>query len=148
MEKGKLSWCLKQKRGISIIDINNELSKSYINRAIDDFNNLKKQNKVWKVIFSYYICYNSFTSLLYKYGIKSEIHSCTIGLMDLFDLLKDKKDFFNKLKEERENVQYYLKEPIKINIDEIKNFLDIIKLELDEVNQNKINLVLNKIKNE
>lgn len=146
MEKNKLNWCLKQKRGISLIDINKNLSNSYLKRAEEDLLMLEKQNKVWRVIFSYYILYNSFTSILYRYGIKSEIHSCSVELISLFDNLKSYKDFFKDLKESREDVQYYLTEPEEIDLNKIKVFLQLVKIELNEINTNKINNILKNFK--
>jgi len=147
MEGGKLQWCLNQNRGISLIDYNKNIAFDYMFRAKDDLKNLSKQNNTWKVIISYYICYNSFTAVLYSYGIKSEIHSCTIELLKLFDNLHDFVDFFENLKELREDVQYYLKESDFEKIETVKKFVNFCMLELDELNQNKIDLIRDKISN-
>lgn len=140
MKKGnKIKWCLNQKKGIELIEANLNLSKSYLERAKKDLINLEKQEDiVWKVIISYYVCYNLFYSILFRYGIKSEIHSCTIELLELFENLKEYKEFLAELKEQRTNVQYYLKEAEKIDLDKIKEFLAKCELELNEVNEDKI----------
>lgn len=147
MEKNKITWCLKQKRGISFIKPNIIISENYFNRARIDLNNLNNQDDVWKIIVSYYICYNAFYSILIRYGIKSEIHSCTLELLNYFEYIKKYYDFFDDLKEQRTNVQYYLKEPGKINFLEIKTFVDYCELELSEVNQSKIDELRNKLEN-
>ncbi len=138
-KENKIKWCLKQKKGIELIEANLNLSKSYLERAKKDLINLEKQDDVvWKVIISYYVCYNSFYSILFRYGIKSEIHSCTIELLELFDNLNEYKEFLEELKDQRTNVQYYLKEPKDIDLNKIKEFLDTCELELNEVNETKI----------
>ncbi len=123
-----LSWCKKQKRGISLIELNDNLSKSYLKEAHESFHAYFKNVGKWKVITGYYSCYNAFYSILMKCGIKSEIHDCTIKLMSLFDF--DKKDiaFLEDLKSKRIDAQYYLKETKFQDDLKIKNF--ILKCEL------------------
>ena len=134
----KIKWCLKQKKGIKLIKPNENLSINYLKRAKSDYNNLKNQDSVWKIIISYYICYNSFYSILIRCGIKSEIHSCSIYLLNFFDDLKPYYNFIEELKELRTNVQYYLKEPEEINLKKIHEFLQLCDLELNELNNEKI----------
>lgn len=134
----KLSWCLKQKKGITIQKPNKIIAQDYIQRAKNDFLIIGKQNPVWEVIIAYYTCYNAFYAVLTRFGIKSEIHSCTIHLLIFFKYLKEHISFIELLKENRENTQYYLKKPKKIDIKKIKKFIDLCELELEEVNQNKI----------
>ena len=52
-----------------------------------------------------------------KWGIKSEIHDCSIELMDLFGFSEEEKNFLIELKNKRINCQYYLKED---NINEVE----------------------------
>ena len=135
----QIKWCFKQKNGIDLIKPNLNLAYAYFERAKADFYELKKQNPVWKAIISYYVCYNAFYSLLTRYGIKSEIHSCTLLLMCYFQGIKRYHPFLKQLKENRSNTQYYLKEPENINIKKIKEYLIICENELLETNQQKIN---------
>jgi len=74
----KLKWCAKQSKGIKLIKINNNLSEAYIKEADETFDNMIRTKGNWKTILAYYSCYNALYSLLIKYGIKSEIHDCTI----------------------------------------------------------------------
>lgn len=122
------NWCKKQKKGVSLIEGNNNLSKSYLDEAHESFQAYLKNTGKWKVITGYYSCYSAFYSILMKCGIKSEIHDCTIKLMSLFDFNKEDIDFLEDLKSKRIDAQYYLK-----NLDfqddlKIKKF--IIKCEL------------------
>jgi len=139
----KLNWCFKQKKGIKIIEPNEIISKNYLSRAKNDLENISKQDKIWKVIFSYYICYNSIYAVLMRYGIKSEIHSCSIELLKLFENLKTFRDFLKGLKEQRTNVQYYLKEPKDVDTNKVRDFLEACELEIYEINNDKINELKN-----
>jgi uncharacterized protein (UPF0332 family) len=141
----KLNWCKKQNKGIKKINPNMNISLNYIKRAKLDLENIKNQNKVWNVIVSYYACYNALYAVLIRYGIKSEIHSCSIELMNYFKEISTYKLFIEDLKENRQNTQYYLKEPNKVNQDKVKSFIDKCELIIDECNESKISSVISKI---
>ncbi len=141
----KIRWCLKQQKGIILIKPNINLSESYLKRAKSDLQNIKKQDSVWEVIISYYACYNALYSLLIRYGVNSEIHSCNIELLRLFEKLKPYYQFLTDLKENRINTQYYLKKPRITDINKISTFIDLCELEIIECNQEKIDLFKNKI---
>ncbi len=141
----KIIWCLKQKKGIKLVQPNKNISNSYIFRAESDLQNIKNQNNIWKVIVSYYACYNALYSVLIKYGLKCEIHDCSIALMQYFNYLKHWKKFMKNLKENRLNTQYYLEKPEAVNLTDIKKFVNFCKLELSEINKNKIENIRNKI---
>ncbi|MEA2003961.1 MAG: hypothetical protein U9O53_03295 [archaeon] len=49
------------------------------------------------MITAYYACYNALYSILMKCGIKSEIHDCTIELMDFFDFEAKDIEFITQL---------------------------------------------------
>lgn len=133
----KLSWCLKQKDGIKLVEPNENLSKAHMERAKSDLKIIEKQDKVWKVVVSYYAYYNAFYAVLLKFGIKCEIHSCTIHLLGYFENLKGFQDFLGDLKDNRTDTQYYLKEPRKIDSSKIKEFINLCELEILEFNQDK-----------
>ncbi len=134
----QLKWCLKQAKGIKIIQPSKNLSDSYLKRAKSDQKNIEKQNSIWKVIISYYACYNALYALLIRYGIKSEIHSCSILLTQYFERLKRFAGFLEDLKENRINTQYYLKKPKSPNPETINEFINMCELEVIECNQKKI----------
>lgn len=136
-----LNWCKKQKRGISLISPNDNLSKSYLKEAHESFFAYLKNVGKWKVITGYYSCYNGLFSILMKCGIKSEIHDCTIKLMNLFNFTKEEISFLEDLKSKRVDAQYYLKE-IEFKDDlKIKKFILKCELILRDLNLEKINEV-------
>lgn len=120
----KLDWCKDKKNGIKIIEENENLAKSYMNKSK---NSLKTMNSTpsedWKIVTAYYTCYQALYALLQKVGIKSEIHDCTIELMSFFSFSKDDIELIKSLKEKRINAQYYVTENVKLkNEDRVKDF--------------------------
>jgi len=82
-----LSWCFKQKDGIKIIEINDNLTKSYIKMAEDSLGTMNRErhfNLRFAISACYYSMYYSLYAVCMKIGIKCEIHSCTIELMKKF----------------------------------------------------------------
>jgi uncharacterized protein (UPF0332 family) len=138
MNLGKIKWCMCQKKGIELIDLNLNLSKAYIDEADETLENVFLAKGKWKIITSYYACYNALYSILMKSGIKSEIHECSIELMYLFDFSEEDVIFLKNLKEDRIKVQYYLK---KINLKDeckVKKFILKCKIILNDLNNQKI----------
>jgi hypothetical protein len=74
----KLNWCLKQKRGIKLIELKPHLSISYLKEAEETLENVFSTKGKWKIITAYYACYNAFYSILMKCGIQCEIHDCNL----------------------------------------------------------------------
>jgi len=143
----KIDWCLKQKKGIKIVEPNDKLSKSYINEALSDLETIEKVNEKWKVITSYYSCYNALYSILMKIGIKCEIHDCTIALMEILEFDPLDIDFMQSLKEKRINAQYYLESSdLFIDKKKISDFVIKCKKILSLLNDNKINEIRIKLK--
>lgn len=139
----KIKWCLGQMNGIKIISPNIKTSNEYMARAKLDFQSINIQNPVWKVIIAYYSCYNAFYAVLQRYGIKSEIHTCTIELMKYFSDLEPFQEFIKKLRDNRQNTQYYLKEPEEIEIVKIEEFINKCYKEIERCNNDKIAQVHN-----
>jgi len=143
----KIKWCFKQKAGIKIIEPNERISEEYLKESSEDFEMITKSNPKWRVISSYYSCYNALYSILMKCGLKCEIHDCSLELMRFFDFTENEIDFLNNLKEERINVQYYLKNPgLNIKINSILEFTHKCKNILISLNDNKINEIRKKLK--
>lgn len=98
----KLDWCKKKKEGIEIVEPNENLAESYMNKSE---NSLKTMNTTpaedWKITTAYYSCYQALYALLRRTGIKSEIHDCTIELMQFFDFTEEDIEFLKKLKDKR-----------------------------------------------
>lgn len=76
----KIDWCIKKKRGIELIEPNNNLAEAYLLKAENALLSMKANegNTDWEVSSSYYAMYFSVYAILMKIGVKSEIHSCTI----------------------------------------------------------------------
>ena len=146
MEKDKLNWCKNQKKGIKLIDKKEHLSDSYIREADETLDNMLKITGKWKLITAYYSSYNALYSILMKCGIKCEIHSCSIECMILFDFENEEIEFIKKLKEDRIQAQYYLKEKILNDENKIKEFVLKCKIILNGLNSKKIEEIRNKIK--
>lgn len=107
---------MKQKYGIELVDPNVNMSKSMLNMAkksIEELENVK--TPIWIASISYYIFYYSLYSLMLKFGVKCEIHSCSLKFMENFlmgwydkqDLVQIKKAF-----SARNNLQYYSNRPV------------------------------------
>jgi uncharacterized protein (UPF0332 family) len=148
MNKEKISWCCRQKSGIEVIDVKDKISENYLKEAEESLDVCSKIEGKWKTISGYYACYNALYSILMKCGIKSEIHDCTIELMDLFGFSEEEKSFLIDLKNKRINCQYYLKEDNVSGIEEIKNFILKCKEILIGLNKDKIDEIRRVIENE
>lgn len=144
----KIKWCLGQKRGIELIEPNENLSQAYLADADDSMGTMDRVQGKWEIITAYYACYNAFYALLMKAGIKSEIHDCTLALMSLFDFTAEQRKYLNDLKKNRINVQYYLKKPTKINTQEIKSFVVACKTIIGILNPEKISTIRELVKND
>ena len=147
MKIKSISWCLKQNKGIKLITPNSNLSNSYVKDADNSLEAMDINKGKWKIIVAYYSCYNMLYALLMKAGIKSEIHDCTISLMNLFGFEKNQIIFISNLKKKRINVQYYLKEE-RIDVRRIKSFVLVCKEKLLNLDESKINKIRGLVKND
>lgn len=120
----KLDWCFNKNKGIEIVEPNPDLAESYMEKSL---NALKTMNSTpaedWKIVAAYYTCYDALYALLRKCGLKSEIHDCTIEIMNFFGFTEGDKKFMEDLKEKRINAQYYVTEEVKLEeVDRVKDF--------------------------
>ena len=135
----KIGWYRQQKKGIEVIEPNNNLCGAYFADAEDSLLVLEQISGKWQVIAAYYACYNSVYALLMKAGIKCEIHDCTIKLMDLIsDFDAEDKSFLSELRDKRIQNQYYLKREKLDDPKRIKSFVSKCKkiaedLAVDEI---------------
>ena len=147
MNFNQIKWCLKQNKGIKLVEPNESISQDYLKESLSDFNMIEKVNQKWKTITAYYSCYNSVYAILMKIGIKCEIHDCTIALMELLGFDEEEIKFLDSLKKERINVQYYLKaSSLSIVKNQVSEFLDKCKEIIRGMNDDKINEIRAKIK--
>lgn len=153
-----LKWCCKQKEGIKLININDNLSQGYIKmaeNAIGTMNREKNLNLQFSISACYYSMYYSLYAVLIKIGIKCEIHACTLEFMNqLLQNFYSKDDFriINKAFKSRDMAQYYVdkivpKEDINFIISNAPYFLSKSKEILSKLNEKDINEIRLKIKN-
>lgn len=64
MNKEKLTWCIRQNKGIRLIDLKPHLSKSYMNEADETLENVHPAKGKWKLITAYYACYSALYSIV------------------------------------------------------------------------------------
>lgn len=146
MNKEKLTWCIRQNKGIRLIELKPHLSKSYMNEADETLENVFAAKGKWKLITAYYACYSALYSILMKCGIKCEIHDCTIELMSLFDFTEDEIDFMADLKDDRIQAQYYLKNLRLKSENDVKAFILKCKTVLNGLNSEKIDFIRESVK--
>ena len=130
----KVKWSLNQKKGLSLIDPNDNLSKEYYSEALETLQELEDVKGKWKVIMAYYSCYNALYSVLMKIGIKCEIHDCSIEMIKLIEGFNEEDyEFLSELKDKRIKVQYYLKKEELQKLDEVKTFVWKVKEVLNDL---------------
>ena len=108
----KLNWCCKQKKGIELIEPNTNLCKEYFEKAENALKAVKslEGNNEWQISSAYYSMYFSLYAILMKIGIKSEIHICSIELMNTILISYFSNEDYNLLKKSfkaRNDTQYY-----------------------------------------
>jgi hypothetical protein len=111
-----IGWCKNQKRGIKLVEPNDDLFEEYVRTAeetLEVLRSIKGKSRVWLAATKYYCEYFAVYSLLRKAGIKCEIHDCTISLCYLLESLKIVPRGYaaqlNADKQLRIDNQYYLK---------------------------------------
>lgn len=117
-----LSWCMKQKNGIKIVEPNENLMKGYFLKAKNSLDAMwrEKGNIEWQVAAAYYAMYFSVYAILAKIGITCEIHSCTVKLAKLF-LSENDITILETAKTLRNRIQYYVTKQ-----DERTGYLELI----------------------
>lgn len=111
----KLEWCKEKKDGIRIVEPNQNLAESYMEKSNDSVKTMETApSEDWKIVGGYYACYQAVYSLLQRIGIKSEIHDCTIEMMEFLPFSEEEIEFVKELKEKRENAQYYVTEETRL----------------------------------
>jgi len=119
-----LKWCLRQKKGIRIIEPNALIASDYLKKSDGSLQMMSTVNaEEWRIVGAYYACYESLYALLMKAGIKSEIHDCSIALMSFFGFDGKDIDFMKKLKQKRIDAQYYLKKVTLSEENTVKDFV-------------------------
>lgn len=140
-----IEWCKKQ--GMKLIEPNDNLSEEYYKNAEETLRviNLIKNSgsNMWLATQKYYTEYLAAYSLLMKIGIKSEIHSCTIEIVQLLEKEKIIDFEFSKILEEDKELridnQYYLKNrPVDFDSKKLSDILLKIRNILDNITDTDI----------
>jgi len=151
---GKISWCKKQSKGIKLVNPSDNLSEEYYKNAEESLRVLRNiqgtESNMWLATTKYYVEYFAVYSILMKIGIKSEIHDCTIALVEFLEeegvIESGTSTMLEKDKDLRIENQYYLKnKPVNINFDKLSEFLLFIKDSLDKLDVEKINDIRTKL---
>ena len=151
-----LHWCKKQKQGIEIISPNDNLAEEYYQNAEETLRviNLIKNSgsNMWLATQKYYAEYLAAYAILMKIGVKSEIHTCTIVLIEFLEKQNIIPFSFSKQltddKQLRIDNQYYLKNrPVPIDGKSLAHLLLTVRNVLDTLSQEKISEIREIIKN-
>lgn len=149
-----IDWCKKQ--GMKLIDPNDNLAEEYYKNAEETLRvtNLIKDSgsNMWLATQKYYTEYLAAYALLMKFGIKSEIHSCTIEVIKILEKEKIIQLSLSKIlehdKELRIDNQYYLKNrDVDIDSKKLSDMLLHIRKILDTINDQNIEHIRKIIKN-
>ncbi len=121
----KLDWCKNKKRGIKIVNPNENLARSYMEKSENSLKMMvSAPSEDWRIVGAYYACYQALYSLIQRVGVRCEIHDCTIELMEFFPFSDKEIGLIRELKEKRENAQYYVTDETRLKkVDEVKDFV-------------------------
>ncbi len=108
----QIKWCLNKKKGIELVEPNDNLREAYLIKADEALETLRTSKiKDWQLTTAYYAIYHSLYSLLMKIGVKCEIHSCTIEFAKRFlkkYLSAEDFELIDKAFSARIDSQYYV----------------------------------------
>ena len=159
MNDENLIWCLRQKRGVRIIEPNANLSKAYLKKAISALNTMTAVVKInetdWVNTTAYYARYFALYALLMKIGVKSEIHDCTINIANLLSdnciLTPNLVEDIAKAKQTRIDTQYYVENEqnpkvIQRNVEAARKFVLETEKIMDNMKTEQIDAVRAQLK--
>lgn len=146
MPHNTIEWCFRQKKGIRLIEPNENLTKAYIKKAKGSLHTMDAALQIdetdWVITTAYYARYFALYALLMKLGIKSEIHDCSIAIAQLLathgilhqNLVSD----ISKAKQTRIESQYYVtseldQTKIRKNVKSAHKFLLDIEKTLENI---------------
>jgi uncharacterized protein (UPF0332 family) len=146
-----IQWCLKQKKGIRLIEPNENLAKAYIKKAKGSLHTMDAALHInetdWVITTAYYARYFALYALLMKLGIKSEIHDCSIAIAQLLAkhgiLHQNLSSDLSKAKQTRIESQYYItrqldQSKIRKNVKSAHKFLIEIEKTLENITKTQI----------
>ncbi len=151
----RIIWCIKQKRGLELIEPNKNLAEAYTQKAEESLEVMHNiPNKSWKISTAYYAMYFALYSILMRIGIKSEIHSCTLEFMKKFlNMYFDESDYelIEKAFKTRIDSQYYVNRNVNDNvftkiIGNVPYFLIKCKTILEKMDEKNVKEIRNEIR--
>jgi len=156
LEDRSIIWCLKQKRGIRIIDPNENLVKEYLRKATGSLNTMNAALQIneteWIMTTAYYARYFALYALLMKSGVKSEIHDCSIAVARLLAregiLTENLVNDISQAKEMRVDVQYYVTREleqgkVRRNVESARKFVLEIEKAIEKITTEQIESIRN-----
>lgn len=156
MEDRSIIWCLKQKRGIRIIDPNENLVKEYLRKATGSLNTMNAALQIneteWIMTTAYYARYFALYALLMKSGVKSEIHDCSIAVARLLAregiLTENLVNDISQAKEMRVDIQYYVTKEleqgkVRRNVESARKFVLEIEKAIEKITTEQIKSIRN-----
>jgi uncharacterized protein (UPF0332 family) len=159
LKEDYLSWCFKQKNGIRIVEPNDDMAKAYLKKAISALNTMTAALKIretdWIAATAYYARYFALYSLLMKFGIKSEIHDCTIRLGRYLSengvLSKTLIDDIEQAKQTRVDMQYYVVKEFSLaevmeNVEAARKFVLAAEKQTLAIKANQIQTIRQQLK--
>jgi len=149
----RVSWCFRQKRGIRIIEPNENLAKAYIKKAKSSLNTMNAALQIketdWILTTAYYARYFALYALLMKLGIKSEIHDCSIAIARLLTkhriLNKNLATDISQAKQTRIETQYYVTQ--ELTQTKIRKNVESAHKSVLEIEKTLENITTDQIKN-
>ncbi len=150
--ENKIAWCFK-KGDVGLIQPNENISNSFIKLSTETLkaaeNVIMNKMFLWGTVMAYYAEYYAVSSILYRLGIKSENHDCSI---EVFGFLFGEDDFMkiNKAKKMRIDSQYYMKVADDREVEKLladaKSFVADQSVILNSLSRDKTKELINKIK--
>tara|TARA_Y100000310_G_C20575638_1_gene760259 strand:- start:163 stop:639 length:477 start_codon:yes stop_codon:yes gene_type:complete len=154
--KSKFEWCLASDKRMKRVEVDEELSKQHIEKAKHNLRaadyNIVGGFSDWAVSQVYYAMYHSLLAILFKKGLESKNHECTINAVEYMiengEINIDKEDIaFIRTAEQmtekdakslREEFQYGVKtevneELLSLLISKAKKIVEKIEIVLDEL---------------
>jgi len=107
-----IRWCLNARNGIELVEPSENMAESYMKMAEESLHVIPKneESRIWTASTSYYTMYYSLYAVLMKFGIKCEIHQCSIEFMKQFLNEFYDESYFELIKNAfkiRNDLQYY-----------------------------------------
>lgn len=151
MPHNTIQWCFKQKKGIRLIEPNENLANAYIKKAKSALHTMDAALQInetdWVITTAYYARYFALYALLMRLGIKSEIHDCSIAIAQLLAthgiLQQNLVSDISEAKQTRIESQYYVtleleQTKIRRNVESAHKFLLEIEKTLENITTDQI----------